>query len=72
MSTTLSVRLPNKIAEELDNIAKATERPKSYFVQKALESYLREQADLQLAIDRMRDVNDPIISMSDIRKELEL
>lgn len=72
MSSTLSVRLPNNIAEELNKIAKATERPKSYFVLKALESYLAEQADLQIAIDRMRDTTDPVISMSDLRKELGL
>ncbi len=70
MSMTLSVRLPDQIANELNNIAKQTERPKSYLVQKALEMYLQEQADLQVALDRMRDVNDPVISMADMRKEL--
>ena len=70
MSTTLSVRLPNKIAEELNNIAQATERPKSYFVQKALEAYLADQADLQVALDRMRDTNDPVLSLSEMREEL--
>jgi RHH-type rel operon transcriptional repressor/antitoxin RelB len=70
MSVTLSVRLPNKMAKELNNIAKATERPKSYFVQKALETYLADQANLQLAIDRMRDVNDPVISLFEMREEL--
>ena len=69
---TLSVRLPNKLAKELENISKATERPKSFFIQKALELYLREQADLQLALDRLRDTNDPTVSMSDMRKELGL
>ena len=70
MSTTLSVRLPNKMAEELNNIAQATERPKSYFVQKALETYLADQADLQVALDRMRDTNDPVLSLSEMREEL--
>jgi len=70
MSVTLSVRLPNKMAKELNNIAKATERPKSYFVQKALETYLADQANLQLAMDRMRDVNDPVISLFEMREEL--
>ena len=71
-SMTFSVRLPNKLAKELENISKATERPKSFFIQKALELYLREQADLQLALDRLRDTNDPTVSMSDMRKELGL
>jgi len=72
MSTTLSVRLPDKMAHELDSVARATERPKSYLVQKALETYLEEQADLQIALDRMRDVNDQAISISEMRKELGL
>ena len=72
MSTTLSVRLPDKMVHELDSVARATERPKSYLVQKALETYLEEQADLQIALDRMRDVNDQAISISEMRKELGL
>ena len=72
MSVALSVRLPDDLAKELNSIAKQTERPKSYLVQKALEMYLHEQADLQVALDRMRDVNDPVISMADMREELGL
>ena len=72
MSKTLSVRLPDHLAEELNHVAEATERPKSYLVQKALEAYLREQADLQVAMDRWRDVNDPVITMEEMREELGL
>ena len=72
MSMTLSVRLPDKLANQLNSIAKATERPKSYFVQKALETYLQEQADLQIAVDRMRDVSDPVLSISEMRNECGL
>ena len=72
MSQTLSVRLPDNLAAELNNIAEITERSKSYLVQKALESYLQEQADLQVAIDRLRDVSDPVVSMADMRREIGL
>ncbi len=72
MSTTITVRLPDKLAEELANISKLTERPKSYFVQKALENYLNEQAQLQIALDRLRDINDPVITIKDVKKEIGL
>ncbi len=72
MSTALSVRLPDKLAKELGNLSVATERSKSFLVQKALESYLQDQADLQIALDRFRDTSDPIISIEKMRKEIGL
>ena len=72
MSVALSVRIPEELAKELNNIALATERSKSFLVQKALESYLRDQADLQVSIDRLRDTTDPVISIEEMRKEIDL
>jgi len=72
MSKALSVRVSDEIALKLSEIAKETERPKSFHIQKALESYLSEIADLQVAYDRLHDIADPVISIEDMRKELEL
>ncbi len=72
MSTALSVRLPEKLAKELSSIALATERSKSFLVQKALESYLQDQADLQVSLDRLRDTSDSVISIEEMRKEIGL
>ncbi len=72
MSTAISVRIPEELAAKLHEIAKETERPKSFHVQKALEAYLSEIADLQVAYDRLHDTTDPVISLEDMRKELEL
>ncbi len=72
MSTALSVRLPDKLAKELSSIAVSTERSKSFLVQKALEEYLKNQADLQVGLDRLRDTSDPIISVEAIREEIGL
>jgi RHH-type rel operon transcriptional repressor/antitoxin RelB len=38
MSIALSVRLPERLAKELTHVALLAERPKSFLVQKALES----------------------------------
>ena len=50
MNTAVSVRLPEKLLKELDQIAQETERPRSFIIQKAVESYLEDQADLQIAL----------------------
>ena len=72
MSTAISVRIPDELASKLNEISKETERPKSFHIQKALETYLTELADIQIAIDRLHDTTDPVISIEDMRKELEL
>jgi RHH-type rel operon transcriptional repressor/antitoxin RelB len=72
MSTAISVRVPDELASKLSEIAKETERPKSFHVQKALEVYLIELADLQVAYDRLHDPTDLVISIESMRKELEL
>jgi len=68
MSNAISVRLKDRTARALDKLSKATDRPKTYFIEKALESYLAEQADYQIALDRLKDKDDPIISSADLRK----
>ncbi|MFZ2657995.1 MAG: hypothetical protein WAX69_23895 [Victivallales bacterium] len=72
MSVALSVRLPERLAKDLNHVALLAERPKSFLVQKALESYLHDQADLQIGLDRLRDVSDPVISIAEMRKEIGL
>ncbi len=72
MSTAISVRLPDELAKQLDGIAGETERSRSYVVQKAVESFLQERADLQIALDRLHDPSDPVISKKEMRKKLGL
>jgi len=72
MSIAISVRLPDIIANKLANIATETERSRSFVVQKAVETYLDDFADLQVALDRLRDNSDPVISSSDMRNSLGL
>ena len=72
MSTAISVRLPKDLAKRLDGIAKETERPRSFIIQKALESYIEDVADLQIALDRLHDTSDPLISAKEMRKSLGL
>ncbi len=72
MSTTISVRLPEDIANNLADVASETERSKSFHIQKAIETYLEEFADVQIALDRLRDKDDPLISSEELRAEVGL
>ncbi len=66
----LSVRLPEATARALESLAATTERSKTYLVLKALEAYLKDYADYQIALDRLRDKDDPVISSTALRKRL--
>jgi len=72
MSTAISVRLPKELAEQLDTISKETQRPRSFIIQKALESYIEDYADLQIALDRLHDKTDAVISGKELRKSIGL
>ena len=72
MSTPISIRIPDDLAGRLDCIARETDRPRSYIVQKALESYLEDYADLQIALDRLHDGTDGVVTGKELRKKLGL
>ena len=72
MNTSLSVRISEPLARELDEVAKSTERSRSFHIQQALKSYLKEQADLQIALDRLQDSTDPVVSLKDMKKSLNV
>ena len=70
MAVSVSVHLPESTVKTLEELASATERSKTYVIRKALEAYLAEYADYQVALDRLRDKDDPVISAADLRKRL--
>lgn len=70
MAVSISVRLPESTAKALNELANATERSRTYLILRALETYLAEYADYQVALDRLRDKDDPVISAAELRKRL--
>ena len=67
---TLTVRVEDQLDRKLRRLAKETERPKSYFIKKALELYLQEYEDYQIALARRADKDDEIWTMVQMRKAL--
>lgn len=70
MTSPISIRLPKNLADQLENIAKETERSRSFIIRKALELYVDDFADLQVALDRLHDQGDPIVSAKEMRRSL--
>ena len=58
----MSVRLPEDVAKRLDELSKSLDRPKTYIVTKALKEYLDEYEDYLIALHRLNDKNDRIVS----------
>jgi len=68
MASILSLRLPDNLLKSLDKLVSLIDRPRTYLVKKALENYLSEYADYQIALDRLRDKDDDIISSKDLKE----
>ena len=67
-----SIRLPDETEKKLSERAKETERAKSFHIQKAIENYIEQFADYRIALDRINDSNDEIISAEEMRKLLDV
>ena len=67
-----SVRIPEELAERLSKLAEATSRSKSSFIIEALEMYLTQQEDLEMALARFRDPEAEWLDHEEVRRELDL
>ncbi len=70
MTTPVSLRLPERLDKALKKLSSLTERSKTYLICKALEAFLDEYVDYQIALDRLRDKDDQIFSSSELKKRL--
>ena len=68
----LSVRLDKETEAKLNNIAKVTQRPKSFFVKEALKNYLDDLIDFYEAEKRTQDKNRNLITIEELEKALGL
>ncbi len=68
MTEAMSVRLPEDIANRLEVLAKSLERPKTYIVTKALREYLEEYEEYLVALHRLNDKNDRVVSEKELVK----
>jgi RHH-type rel operon transcriptional repressor/antitoxin RelB len=70
MPSNISLRLPEELLSELDELASLLGRSRSSLINEAICSYLTEYNDYLLALHRLLDKDDDIISSSELRKSL--
>ena len=70
MSITISLRLDEELVNHLEDIARTTDCSKSHLIREAVEQYVAEYADYQIALDRLNDIHDEIISSAQMRELL--
>jgi predicted DNA-binding protein len=72
MTTSITVRVPDTLAFQIDELANTLDRSRGYLIKKAMEMYISEYADYLVALDRLQDKDDDIISAHDLRVALDI
>ncbi|PTN35580.1 DUF6290 family protein [Desulfonatronum sp. SC1] len=71
----LTVRLPEEIESRLNDLADATNRPKSFYVREALKRYLEDIEDIYLAesaLEKFRASGEKAIPLDELERRLAL
>ena len=66
----ITARLPDEIVHALDAAASQLKRSRAEIIRQAVERYLEDFDDLSVAIERLRDPNDPVLDWDRVRREL--
>jgi RHH-type rel operon transcriptional repressor/antitoxin RelB len=68
----LSLRIPKVLNEKLEEIAKKTDRTRSYLVRKALEEYLEDLEDYLIAFERYTREDKEYLTTEEVKRYLEI
>jgi RHH-type rel operon transcriptional repressor/antitoxin RelB len=75
MSAVLSLRIDDKIYNQLDTLSKKSGINKTKFLKQALLEYMEDREDYFLAVEALEDIKsgrDKIVSWDEVKKELGL
>lgn len=73
--SSVSLRLPNEIAERLALLAKETGRSKTYYMVEAIKTYIEDLEDIYIAEQRLADIRagkSQVISSKEMEHRLDL
>ena len=68
--TQVTARISNELVEALDAVAEKLKRSRAEVIRQALERYLEDHDDLEVALERLRDPADPVLDWDRVRHEL--
>lgn len=66
----ITARVPDELVEALDAAAVELKRSRADIIRHALERYLEDYDDLEVALERLRDPADPVLDWDEVRHEL--
>ena len=66
----ITARVPDELLEALDAAAEDLKRSRADIIRQALERYLEDYDDLDVALERLRDPADPVLDWDQVRLEL--
>jgi predicted DNA-binding protein len=70
MPSNISMRIPEDLLSELDELASLLGRSRSSLISEAIGTYVTEYNDYLIALHRLLDKDDDIISSSELRESL--
>lgn len=70
MTNVVATRFSDEILAELDDVARELRRTRAELVRRAVEIYLAEYAEHQIALERLNDPTDPVVSTDELWADL--
>jgi predicted DNA-binding protein len=70
MPSSISMRLADELLSELDELASLLGRSRSSLISEAISTYVSEYNDYLVALHRLLDKDDDIISSAELRESL--
>ncbi len=71
MKKNISISFDEEIIKKIDDVCRVSERTKSWLVNKAVENYLEEIEDVEIAFQRSTDPDSEFITEKQIREGLD-
>lgn len=72
ISRSVSIRLPDDMADCLKSLSETIDRSRAYITKKALQAHLDDYSDYLIAQERLNDKNDKVVSCEEMRVLLGL
>ena len=66
----VSARLPDELVRSIDEAAQKLNRSRAEVIRQAIEYYLDDMEDLQLALERLQDPADPVLDWDEVKRDL--
>ena len=68
--TQITARVPDPLVEALDSAARILNRSRAEVVRQAVERYLEDFEDLNVALTRLQDPTDEVLDWDQVKREL--